>query len=61
MGHGDTSLDAELARLTGFAFANALGFRGMQGTKLVLVFRSLGADTLGPIEQRVQAAKRSSA
>jgi hypothetical protein len=59
--HGDTGLDAELVWLKGFAFANALGFRRMQGIKLVLVFLLPGVDTLGPIEQCVQAAERGGA
>jgi hypothetical protein len=57
----DTGFDAKLVWLSGFAFADALDFRGMQGIELVLVFRLLGTDTLGPIEQRVQAAERGDA
>src|SRR5512133_246001 len=59
--HGDTGFDAELVRLSGFAFTDTLDFRGMQGIKLVLVFPLLGADTFSPIEQRVQAAERGDA
>ena len=50
-------LDAELVRLPGFPFADALDFRGMQGIELVLVFRLLSADALGAFQQRRQASE----
>jgi hypothetical protein len=53
VGHSDAGLDAELVRLSGFAFANAFRFGRMQGVELVLVFRLLGTDPLSPFEQRV--------
>jgi len=54
VGHGDTGLDPELVGFPGFALADALDFRCMQGVQLVLVLRLLLADTLGTLKQRVQ-------
>ena len=54
VGHGDTGLDAKLVGLPGFALADALDFRCMQGIQLVLVLRLLLADALGTLKQRLQ-------
>ena len=54
VGHGDTGLDAELVGLAGFALADALNFRCMQGVQLVFVLGLLLADALGTLKQRVQ-------
>jgi hypothetical protein len=49
---GDAGLDAKFVGLAGFAFANALDLRRVQGVELVLVLRLLGADALGTFQQR---------
>ena len=54
VGHGNTGLDAELVRFPGFALADALDFRRMQGVQLILVLGLLLADALGTLKQRVQ-------
>jgi hypothetical protein len=44
---GQADLDAELVRLPGLAFSNALDFRSVQGAEFHLVVALLGAHALG--------------
>ena len=61
VGHGNADLDPEFVGLPGFAFANALDFRGMQRIELVLVFALLRADALSTFEQQIEPADRARA
>jgi hypothetical protein len=44
VGDSDAGLDAKLVGLPGFAFGDALDFRGMQGLEFAFVYRLLSAN-----------------
>ena len=54
VGDGKTDLDAKFVGLSGLAFADAFDFWGVQRVEFFLVFRALGADTLGALQPGVQ-------
>lgn len=53
----NAGLHAEIVRLPGLPFPDALDFRGMSGIDLVLVFRLLRADALSTFQQNRQASE----
>ena len=52
VGGDDRNLDAELVRRAGFAFADALGLRGMEGIELPATLALLLGSDLGGARQR---------